>query len=70
MVLFNSGRAFGLPSGKTQLDSTDYGFPQRLLDVTKANLFFARGLTIVEGDSENILVPTLARMLGLDFTEP
>jgi putative ATP-dependent endonuclease of OLD family len=42
---------------------------QSFLDVTKANLFFARGLMIVEGDAENILIPSIARLLGRDFTE-
>ena len=37
--------------------------------MTKANLFFARGVVIVEGDSENILLPTLARLIRRDFTE-
>ena len=30
--------------------------------------FFARGLMIVEGDAENILLPSLARILQRDFT--
>jgi putative ATP-dependent endonuclease of OLD family len=51
------------------LSESDYGFLQRFLDVTKANLFFARGVMIVEGDAENILLPTLATILGRGFTE-
>ena len=35
--------------------------------MTKANLFFARAVLIVEGDSENILLPVIARLLGRDF---
>jgi predicted ATP-dependent endonuclease of OLD family len=31
------------------------------------NLFFARGVMIVEGDAENILIPTLANIIGKDF---
>jgi putative ATP-dependent endonuclease of OLD family len=34
------------------------------LDVTKANLFFARGVIVVEGPAEDILLPTLANLLG------
>jgi putative ATP-dependent endonuclease of the OLD family len=37
---------------------------RRFLDATKANLFFARGLIIVEGDAENLLLPAIARKLG------
>ena len=53
----------------TELEPSDYRFLKRFLDVTKSNLFFARGVMIVEGDAENILLPTLAKLLGRDFTE-
>jgi putative ATP-dependent endonuclease of OLD family len=69
IVLIHGRRAFSLAEGETKLEKTDYRFLQRFLDVTKANLFFARGVMIVEGDAENILLPTLARLLGRDFTE-
>ncbi len=69
MVILHGGRAFPLREGETKLDKSDYRFLQRFLDVTKANLFFARGVMIVEGDAENILLPTLASLLGCDFTE-
>ena len=68
LVLLSSGKAFPLYAGRTELAPSDYGFLSRFLDVTKANLFFARGLMIVEGDAENILLPTLARLLQRDFT--
>ncbi len=69
LVLMHKGKAYSLAFGHTQLDASDYGFLKRFLDVTKANLFFARGVMIVEGDAENILLPTLAALLGRDFTE-
>jgi putative ATP-dependent endonuclease of OLD family len=69
LVMVLSGKAFSLDEGKTNLQSSDYRFLERFLDVTKANLFFARGVMIVEGDAENILLPTLARIMGRDFTE-
>jgi putative ATP-dependent endonuclease of OLD family len=68
LVLLSGGKAFPLCAGRTELDPSDYGFLSRFLDVTKANLFFARGLMIVEGDAENILLPMLARILQRDFT--
>ncbi|MFZ0662530.1 MAG: AAA family ATPase [Acidobacteriaceae bacterium] len=68
VLLSSTAKAFPLCAGCTKLDPADYGFLSRFLDVTKANLFFARGLVIVEGDAENILLPTLARMLQRDFT--
>ena len=69
LVLLWKSRAFALNKGSTKLSVSDYSFLQRFLDVTKANLFFARGVMIVEGDAENILLPTLATILERDFTE-
>jgi putative ATP-dependent endonuclease of OLD family len=69
LVLLHGGKAFPFAFGHTLLSQSDYGFLERFLDVTKANMFFARGLLVVEGDAENILLPTLARLIGRDFTE-
>lgn len=68
LVLLTGGKAFPLCAGRTELDVSDYDFLSRFLDVTKANLFFARGVVIVEGDAENVLLPTLAHILRRDFT--
>lgn len=67
LALIEGARAFPLGEGHTQLSRNDYRFLERFLDVTKANLFFARAVLIVEGDAENILLPTIARLLGRDF---
>lgn len=69
LLLLQGGRAFSLAAGETNLSPSDYRFLQRFLDVTKANLFFARGVLIVEGDAENILIPTIAGLIGRDLTE-
>jgi len=69
LVLLCDGKGYPLHTGATELDKSDYRFLERFLDVTKANLFFARGVVIVEGDGENILLPALARLIGRDFTE-
>jgi putative ATP-dependent endonuclease of the OLD family len=69
MVMIRNGRAFSMAEAETKLEPSDYRFLGRFLDVTKANLFFARGVMIVEGDAENILFPTLASSIGRDFTE-
>lgn len=68
MILVSQGRGFPMGPEYTLLRRTDYAFLERFLDVTKANLFFARGVLIVEGDAENLLVPSLARLLGRDLT--
>ena len=69
LVLLNDGKAFPLHDEATELEASDYCFLERFLDVTKANLFFARGVVIVEGDGENILLPALAHLVDRDFTE-
>ena len=53
----------------TKLDKNDYKFLERFLDVTKANLFFAKGVILVEGWSEEIILPVIAKKLGYDLTE-
>lgn len=68
MILVSQGRGFPMGPEYTLLSPTDYGFLERFLDVTKANLFFARGVLVVEGDAENLLLPSLARLLGRDLT--
>lgn len=62
-LCFNSN-VYSLDSSSTALSENDYQFLERFLDATKANLFFAKGVIIVEGDTENILIPTLAELLG------
>lgn len=69
LVLLNEGRSYPLARGQTALTESDYGFLARFLDTTKANLFFARGILIVEGDAENIVLPTIAKLLKRNLTE-
>jgi putative ATP-dependent endonuclease of OLD family len=40
---------------------------QRFLDVTKCQLFFARGVILVEGISEALLLPILAKKVGDEY---
>lgn len=61
-------QSFSLSSGLTMLKDVDYRFLERFLDSTKANLFFAKGVLIVEGDAENILLPSIASKLRRDLT--
>ena len=67
MVMVLGYKVFPLAKGMTKLEADDYAFLRRFLDATKANLFFARGLIIVEGDAENILLPALAAKIGRPF---
>ena len=49
----------------TMLEEADYDFLNRFLDATKSNLFFAKGIILVEGYAENILLPALADLINL-----
>ena len=47
-----------------ELDPKQLAYLRRFLDVTKAALFFARGVILVEGVAEQLLVPVIAERLG------
>ena len=64
LILMKDGFGYDLAEGRTGLQKGDYLFLQRFLDSTKANLFFAKGIIMVEGDAENILIPVIADILG------
>lgn len=63
LILVHGESAYSMGPDFTKLRSGDYDFLERFLDVTKANLFFAKGVILVEGDAENLLVPALAEVL-------
>ncbi|MFD6076260.1 ATP-dependent endonuclease [Streptomyces hydrogenans] len=69
LTMVARGRTFSLAPEHTKLDDGDYAFLSRFLDVTKANLFFARGVAVVEGDAEAIFLPALAKAMGRSFNE-
>jgi putative ATP-dependent endonuclease of OLD family len=69
MVMIIGHHAYPLSKGSTKLSDDDYAFLRRFLDATKANLFFARGLMIVEGDAENILLPAIAKKINRSFSK-
>ncbi|MGF1817161.1 ATP-dependent nuclease [Vibrio splendidus] len=64
IILMNKGQSFPLRRGATLLSDDDYPFLEKFLDVSKANMFFAKSVLLVEGDGENILLPTIAKLLG------
>lgn len=68
MTMIVGHRAFPLGAAHTRLEADDYEFLHRFLDATKANLFFARALIVVEGDGEHLLLPAIAEKLGLPLS--
>lgn len=53
-----------LPLRKVDLEEKDKKYLQRFLDVTKSQLFFAKGVILVEGISEALLLPRFSDLLG------
>lgn len=64
IIFMNNRIAYPLREEYTQLEHEDYAFLERFLDSTKSNLFFAKGIIFVEGDSEMLLLPALANLIG------
>ncbi len=58
---------YSLREKETGLDKQDYIFLEKFLDVTKADLFFARGLLLVEGISEQLLFARIAELLDVNL---
>lgn len=67
LILCNGNDLY--PLGKnTGLVEKDHKYLEHFLDVTKSNLFFAKGVIIVEGWAEQILIPAIAKKLGYDLS--
>jgi putative ATP-dependent endonuclease of OLD family len=64
LILMQDGKAFPLRKKHTALAPEDYVFLEKFLDSTKANMFFARGVLLVEGVAEVVLLPQIAELLG------
>lgn len=70
LIICNENEAFTLRKEiDTHLEKENYSYLKRFLDVTKSNLFFAKGVIIVEGWAEEILIPAIAERLGYDLTK-
>ncbi|WP_297663498.1 ATP-dependent endonuclease [uncultured Streptococcus sp.] len=69
LILLYNNQAFSMAESETLLKTEDYEFLERFLDATKSNLFFAKGLIFVEGDAENLLLPTFAELIGYPLHE-
>lgn len=53
-------------AGFTETDTEDL---ERYLDVTRAEMVFARGVILVEGDAERFLIPTFAEDMDISLDE-
>ena len=64
LIILKDKEAYPMAAAYTMMTPADYKFLERFLDATKANLFFAKGLIMVEGDAENLLIPAIAELMG------
>jgi putative ATP-dependent endonuclease of OLD family len=69
LIICNNGNAFPMGAEYTKLQKDNYKFLEKFLDTTKANLFFAKGVILVEGWAEEILLPSIAKAINIDLTE-
>lgn len=69
IIIIKKGAVFSLAKNCTKLEDEDYLYLEKYLDATKANLFFARSVIIVEGPGEALLFPTIAKLIGRSFTD-
>jgi len=69
LIICNNNNAFPMGKEHTKLDKTDYSYLEIFLDTTKSNLFFAKGVILVEGWAEEILLPALSKKAGFNLTE-
>lgn len=69
LIICKNNKAFPMGGNQTKLDGENYKYLERFLDVTKSNLFFAKGVIIVEGWSEQLLIPAIAKKLEYDLTK-
>ena len=68
LIICNGNNTFPMGKDYTELNEDSYVFLEKFLDVTKSNLFFAKGVILVEGWAEEILIPSLAKAIGFDLT--
>lgn len=65
----DEGHTVGRSLKGIKLDTSDREDLERYIDVTRGELFFSKGVILVEGDAEKFLLPTLAKLYdeSLDF---
>lgn len=69
LFICNNNQVFSMSSQNTELLKGDYLFLERFLDNTKADMFFSQGVIMVEGDAENLIIPSLSRIIGKPLSQ-
>lgn len=60
-----AGKTVAVSTATVPFTERDEDDLQRYIDVTRGEIFFARGVILVEGDAERFLVPAFAEALGI-----
>ena len=63
LIYENAHKKYCLPFSEANLTDANKEYLQKYLDVTKSQMFFAKGIIFVEGISEAILLPEIAKIL-------
>lgn len=61
--LHDEGHTIGHSLSKTKLEEENHEDLERYIDVNRGEIFFAKGIILVEGDAERFLIPTLAKLI-------
>lgn len=69
LIICKDAKTYPMGADFTELDKKKYVFLEKFLDTTKANMFFAKGVILVEGWAEEILLPSIAKLIGIDLTQ-
>lgn len=59
----------GVSTAALELEEDEAADIERYLDVTRGEILFAKGVLLVEGDTEEYLIPVLAKLNGYDLDE-
>ena len=60
-----AGATTGISAAEAPLEQADVADLQRYIDVNRGELFFARGVILVEGEAERFLIPAFASVLEM-----
>lgn len=62
-----AGATVAVSTAAAALTTRDEGDLQRYIDVSRGEIFFARGVILVEGDAERFLIPAFAEALDIQL---
>ncbi|VDN49247.1 putative ATP-dependent endonuclease of the OLD family [Petrocella atlantisensis] len=68
-IICRNNSAFPMGHKYTNLTKAQYVFLDKFLDVTRSSMFFAKGLVLVEGWSEELLIPIIADRIGFNLVD-